>query len=178
MIMRSPTSQPWGAGALTAEKILERWEYLIEQGAGKAEDFFTVAADTLMAAEPPAVTHSRENIRAGGLLTGKNYDFIVVRNRNLKDNRLYLTAFDYGTSLHTVWFLTAEPGLLKRLLAGVLKWFGYDVYALDIPKQLEASAYVSTVHSAAKKAVQALMDKLGQDFSKVNTKTKGFLEIW
>lgn len=164
--------------ALTNEKILERWEYLIEQGSGKAEDIFTVATQSLIAAEPPEVMQTREEIRAGGLLTGKKYAFLVVRNRNLKDNRLYLTAFDYGTSLHTVWFLTAEPGLLKRLLAGILKWFGYDVYALDIPKQLEASAYVSTVHSAAKKAVKALMDTLGQDFSKVNTKTKGFLEIW
>jgi hypothetical protein len=35
------------------------------------------------------------------------------------------------------------------------------------------NAYASTVHSATKKTVQSLMGKMGQDFSKVNTKSKG-----
>ena len=171
--------------ALKDEKIQERWEALIEQGQGQADTIFQAATEYLERAEPPEVRWERRDIRAGGLLSGKKYDFLYARNRHLNDFRLYLTAYDYGTSLHVAWFLTIELPWWKRIVGTILFWTDIlpdpkDVAGagLDIPKQLELSAYAITLHTAAKRSVKVLMEKLEQDFSKVDTKSKGFLQLW
>ncbi len=51
-------------------------------------------------------------------------------------------------------------------------------FALDVFDQQDLQAYVTVAHRCLLKAVRALMDELGQDFSRVNTKSKGFLEVW
>lgn len=173
--------------ALKAKHIERRWHYVIKGAAGRAEEIYTAAAHVLDETKPPAVTYRRETLRAGTLVTGKRYDFLVVSNRHLPDHNIYLLAFDYGTSLFTAWFLTVQPTLLKRILAFYIRltfFFRVKVQAhllatlMDIPKQMESSAYVAIVEDAAHQAVQMLMGQLGQDFSKVDTKSKGFLEIW
>ena len=172
------------SNALKNEKIQERWETLIEDGQGHAEEVLRRATEYFESAQPPEVTWERREIRAGGLLSGKRYDFLTVRNRNLKDFRAYLTAYDYGTSLHVAWFLTIEQSLCKRIMGIILFWQTGFIdpkqlsYALDIPKQLELNAYTTTVHRSTVGSVRALMEQLKQDFSKVDTQSKGFLELW
>lgn len=171
--------------ALKNEKIYEHWEALIADGKGQAESIFNTVERLLEKAEPPEVNFRQQRIRAGGWLSGKTYDFLLVRNRHLKDFRIYLTAYDYGTSLHVAWFLTVEPGFFKRIVSMILFFWAYHIadpealsHNLDVPKQLELSAYSITVHTAAKSAVRALMEQLEQDFSKVDTKSKGVLGLW
>ena len=150
----------------TQDQIVEQWTILIGQGSGNADDVYSVITDVLKSADPPGVTWSREDIHAGGLLYGKSYDGLRIFNPLLRDRKIYIFAYDYGTSLHVAWFMTFQKAFLRR------------VQRIDIPQQLELSAYAQTVHSATKNAVQVLMEKLEQDFSKVNTRTKGFLEFW
>lgn len=166
---------------LRKDQILERWQVLVENGSGSAEDIYDSVVAALESAEPPGVSWQRQEIKAGGLLTGKSYYGLVVTNSYLKDCRIYIFAYNYGTGLHVAWFLSMQVGLLTRsLAAGILKETDPRalVRYLDIPQELELSAYVSTVHGAAKGAVGALMAKLEQDFSSVNTRSKGFLEVW
>jgi len=170
--------------ALKDERIQERWEVLIENGQGQAEVIYQAAVDALERTQPPDTKWERRNIRAGTIITGRVYDFLYVRNSRLKDWRLYLTAYDYGTSLHVAWFLTIERGLLKRLFSTIFFWAaGLEdpskiIFRMDIPKQLTLSAYTTTLHRGAQEGARVLMEKLNQDFSKVNTKSKGFLELW
>lgn len=171
--------------ALKNAKIKERWSALVEQGAGHAEDIYRQANAYLESVRPPDVEWERRDLHAGGVLTGRRYDFLFSRNKRLKSFHLYLTAYDYGTSLHVAWFLTAEPTFLQRLLGVILFWqTGVRddprqlAFILDIPKQLELSAYTTMLHRAAKDAVKTLMEQLKQDFSKIDTRSKGFLELW
>lgn len=171
-------------GALKGSKIKERWEILVPDGGERANAIFESVRAELEHVRPPEVEWERREIHAGGVFTGKRYDFLAVRNAHLRDFRLYLTAYPYGTSLHVAWFLTIEQRFLKRMLGIFLFWYaGLDdpkhlSYRLDIPKQLELSAYTRVVHQAAKGAVKGLMQELKQDFSVVDTKSKGFLELW
>ena len=155
-----------GGSRLTQDQIVEQWTTLVGQGSGNADDVYNVITDVMKSAEPPGVTWSRQEIHAGGLLYGKKYDGLRVNNPLLRDYKIYIFVYDYGTSLHVAWFMTFQKVFLRR------------VQRMDIPQQLELSAYAQTVHSATKNAVQVLMEKLEQDFSKVNTRTKGFLEFW
>jgi len=166
---------------LRKDQILERWDVLIENGRGAAESIYNSIVAALTSAEPPGVSWQRQEIRAGGVLTGKVYDGLVVTNPRLEGCKIYIFAYDYGADLHTAWFLTMQLGWMKSVLAmSFLKLTDPRavIFYLDIPQELELSAYVSTVHDATKKAVGALMGKLEQDFSRVNTKSKGFLEVW
>jgi hypothetical protein len=147
-------------------QIRGQWEALIEQGSGNADAVYEGIEDALKSANPPKVRWERAGIHAGNLMTGKRYDGLKVNNSELKDYRIYIFAYDYGTSLHVAWFLTYQKPWLKF------------IKIIDIPQQLELNAYGNTVHAATKKAVQTLMERLGQDFSKINTKSKGFLEVW
>jgi len=149
-----------------SEQIEEKWETLIEQGSGNMDVIYDAINNFLESANPPKVKWERAVIRAGDLFTGKQYDGLKVVDSYLRDYKIYIFAYDYGTSLHVAWFLTYQKAFFRF------------VKRMDIPQQLEMSAYVTTVHEATKRGVQVLMQNLDQDFSKVNTKSKGFLEIW
>lgn len=163
------------------DQLLERWQVLVESGSGSAEDVYDAMVTALESAEAPGVTWQRQEIQAGAMLTGKSYNGLVITNSYMKEFKIYIFAYDYGTALHVAWFLSMEVGFWTRAFAsGFLKISDPRalVNFLDIPQELTLSAYVSTVHGAAKGAVGALMAKLEQDFSKVNTRSKGFLEVW
>ncbi|MCD6473249.1 hypothetical protein J7K55_09160 [Candidatus Aerophobetes bacterium] len=49
---------------------------------------------------------------------------------------------------------------------------------IDIFDQQDLRAYVTVTHHCLLKAVENLMKELGQDSSKIERKSKGFLEVW
>jgi hypothetical protein len=148
------------------DQIKEKWETLIDRGSGNAETVYEVINSFLESVKPPKVGWERSGIHVGDLFTGKQYDGLKVVDSYLRDYKIYIFAYDYGTSLHVAWFLTYQKDFFRF------------AKRMDIPQQLELGAYITTVHGATKSAVKSLMDKLDQDFSKVNTKSKGFLEVW
>ena len=171
--MRSPSEDLY--------QLLERWQVLVDNGSGSADDVYDAMVTALESAEAPGVTWERQGIQAGGMLTGKSYNGLVITNSYMKKFKIYIFAYDYGTALHVAWFLSMQVGFWTRVFAsGFLKISDPRalVNFLDIPQELELSAYVSTVHGTAKGAVGTLMTKLEQDFSKVDTRSKGFLEVW
>ena len=166
---------------LHKHQILERWEVLIENGQGSAGEIYESIDAALTSVGPPGVSSQRKEIRAGGILKSKVYDGLVVTNPYLGSCRMYVIAYDYGTSLHIAWLLTMQLGWLKHFVTmNILKVADPRslIRYLDIPRELELSAYVTTVHTATKKAAKALMERLKQDFSRIDTKSKGFLEVW
>jgi len=147
-------------------QIVQQWDTLVDQGNGKADVVYDVIDNFVKSTKPPNVRCVRENIHAGDFMTGRDYDGLRVVDSYLRDYRIYIFAYDYGTSLHVAWFLTYQKTIVKL------------AKRMDIPQQLQLNAYVSTIHGATKSGVQTLMESLDQDFSKVNTKSKGFLEVW
>ena len=166
---------------LNKDQILEDWQVLIEKGKGSSENVYEAIVSALKDAEAPGVTWERQEIEAGQILMRKSYNGLVITNSSLKDFHAYIFAYDYGTALHVTWFLSIKAGILAKAVASSL--LGVQdprilVRYLPIFQQLELSAYSTVVHTATKKAVAALMENLKQDFSSINTKSKGFLEVW
>lgn len=166
---------------LKDEKVIDKWLTLVSSAAGKSDVVFDRVRGHLDAVEAPSVSYHTETVKPGlfqGLM-GKKRDFLAVKNQFLSDHKMYIGARDYGTHLSVCWFLTCEPGYFKKKLSTHLT--GSDKalsFALDLFDQEELNAYATAVHSCVKQAVKELMEELGQDFSKVNTKSKGFLEVW
>ncbi|HEX77591.1 MAG TPA: hypothetical protein G4O03_04165 [Dehalococcoidia bacterium] len=104
----------------------------------------------------------------------------MVTNEGLSDYRMYVSARDYGNNLDVSWYLTCEPGFFKRSFSGLLTKGASDKalsFALDLFKQQDLRAYVTVVHHCLLKAVELLMTGLGQDASKIERKSRGFLGV-
>ena len=93
---------------------------------------------------------------------------------------MYIGARDYGNNLDVQWYLTCEPGFFKKTLSSILTKGASDKalsFLLDIFQQQDLTAYVTYIHHCLLKAVEALMTSLGQDFKRVDRKSKGFLGV-
>lgn len=166
---------------LTEEKVVDQWYTLMDGAAGKSDFIFDTTEKHLKTLEAPNVDWGYETVKPGlfkGWM-GKKREFLVVKNKGLKDHQIYVGVRDYGTDLSVSWFLTTEPKYFKALVSsavtGSIKALSF---ALDLFDQEELTAYVTATHHCLLKAVKELMEQSGQDFTKVNTKSKGFLEVW
>ena len=81
-------------------QITERWETLINQGSGNTDAVYEVIYHFLESVNPPKVKWERAGVRAGDLLTGRQYDGLKVTNSYLKDYMMYIFAYDYGTTFY------------------------------------------------------------------------------
>lgn len=95
---------------------------------------------------------------------------------------MYVGARDYGRHLDVSWFLTVEPGFFKKAFSDILTK-GANPMALsmmlDLFDQQDLRAYVTAVHRCCiRQAVEELVATLGQDSSRFDWKSKGFLEVW
>ncbi len=173
---------------LKGEKVAERWATVIEGGQGKADRVFEIARDFLEKSEAPSVSWETVDAQPSRLkgLVGKKREHILVVNKDLKPYRMYIGARDYGTHLDVSWFLTEEPSILRiigRLFLSAITFGIYLIYWLlfkgpDIFDQQDLRAYVTVGHHAVLRAVDTLMEELNQDISRIDRKSKGFLEVW
>ena len=166
---------------LVDEKVMDRWYALLDDASDKKDFIFQTTEEYLEKLEAPSVDWDYEEVKPGlfkGWM-GKKRHFLVVKNRGLKDHKMYIGVRDYGTALSVSWFLTAEPKYFKGLLSKTMTNDSQALsFALDLFDQEELSAYVTAAHRCLLKSIEQLMQKAGQDFSKLDTKSKGFLQVW
>jgi len=177
------------------EKILDRWSLLIEGAQGRGDEVIKKTVEFIKEASAPGVEAEMARVFPPGVpkfLSGvikgvfeKGRDYLMVTNEGLGKVRLYVGAQDYGNNLYVSWYLATEPGLLDHFsafltgaIAGTFTEKGKWVPVVrDLFMQEELTAYVTCVHHCILKAVESLMMSLGQDFSKVDRKSKGFLGV-
>ena len=112
---------------------------------------------------------------------GETRDFLIVTNRvnaKLSNFKTFVNANDYGESLFVSWYLTYRPDFwhaLLMLLPGVKKVLSLD--ELNLFNKQDLTAYVTNVHHCLLEAVEKMMEGKGQDTSKIDRKSKGFLGI-
>jgi hypothetical protein len=155
---------------------------LIDNAQGKTEELYQTTMRFIQESRAPEVKIEEVKVRPSWLagLFGRERKYLMVRNEGLKDYRMYVGARDYGNNLDVSWYLTCEPGFLKKTFSRILtegatdKAFSFD---LDIFQQQDLTAYVTCVHHCLLKAVEAIMLGLGQDFSKIERKSRGFLGV-
>ena len=172
-----------GTVRLDDQKIKNRWGQIIEGGSGKSDVILKLTQEFLKEGQAPGVTWDFIDVKTGWFSSRRQY--LGVSNEMLKDWRMYIAARDYGSYLDVQWYLTVEPGFLKRTLSKAVSKAASGQsddqvlsYVLNIFEQQELNAYTSTVHHCLKKAVEKVATDAGQDPSKYNWNSKGFLDIW
>lgn len=178
-------------------RIVNDWSVLIAGAQGKEETLVKHVIQTLKDLETPNLKVERRKVSLSGMFAESRKQ-LVVENRRLRGYHVFVSTMDYGKQLSVSWYLmlrenwltrmlqmaTLHPflGLLAFPLVLVAKIF-YGTRGLTIPELMnmfdleELTAYGTTVHHAVTKATEELMNSLNQDFSKVDTKTRGFLNI-
>jgi hypothetical protein len=169
---------------LKDEKLLDTWGIVVEHAAGRQEGLLRAINQLLVYSELPGIQWQMMEVQPGMIkgFFGKKRDYLMVTNQAMKDYRMYVGAREYGRHLDISWFLTVEPGFFKRAFSKALTE-GASAnalsFALDIFDQQDLRAYVTAVHHCCvREAVEQLAGELGQDASKFDWKSKGFLEVW
>ena len=169
---------------LKDEKLLDSWGVVIEQGAGREQHLIQAIGQYLAQSEIPGIGWQMVEASPGMIkgFFGKKRDYLMVTNQALKDYRMYVGARDYGKHLDISWFLTVEPGFFKKAFSEMLtKGASPNALSmlLDLFDQQDLRAYVTAVHRCCvRRAVEELVANLGQDASRFDWKSKGFLEVW
>lgn len=152
-------------------KVVDAWNVLIPNAAEKVFTIFDLVQEYLTNADLPSVTWKMD--KSGGR------DCLVIAHQYLRDYFMYVSAREYGTFLEVNWSLTIEPGFFNKTFAKMVPGvYGMMHSGLDFYAQQELSAYTTVVHQSVKDAVKSIMDELNQDFSKINTRSRGILEVW
>lgn len=163
--------------AIKHDSVASSWNTLVINGAGHDKWVMDTVEQMIKDAQMPGVTTGQQDINSG--LFGQGRRFLCVNYNRLRDYRLYIGARDFGTNLDVSWYLTIQPGGLKRMMS---KYMTGNPQALsmqvDFFSQQDLSACVGFAHYCVTTTVKQLMDQLKQDPTGLNTKSKGFLELW
>jgi len=181
--------------------ILERWSVLIDDSSGKGERIFEMVEQGLKEKKTPKVNAVRRMVAPSffKMIQGKEKPFLVVSNTYLKGYKMYVGATDYGTQIFVSWYLCLEPNKYLKMIMALPWWAQLMLFPvvllimfglwlkrkskavspefMDIFDMEELSAYVSTVHHALIDATGKIAKEVDFDFTKVDTVSRGFLNI-
>jgi hypothetical protein len=162
---------------LKSETVVERWEQLIEGGAGKDQWILDTTERLVKDANIPNVSSRREAVSAS--LFGEKRNFLIVTHKALREYEMFIGAREYGRHLAVSWYVTVNPSFLKRSVSKRIRG-NPNALSEEIPvfAQQDLSAYVGIAADCVKKACETLMDELKLDTSTIDRKSKGVLNIW
>ncbi|MFH1029920.1 MAG: hypothetical protein V1770_01520 [bacterium] len=183
---------------LKDEKILERWAQLFPDAQGRSEKIFIEVRKEIDKLNPPHVLLREKNV-AGGVIKGQEKrKMLIAENNKLAGLIMYVGARDYGNQLLVSWYLVQEATWLDRLcqaleLNVIVTIIFLPLYLIvklieRVTKRVslenmgvfeteELSAYTGAVHSAVINASRMVAEEINFDFSKVDTKSRGFLNL-
>jgi hypothetical protein len=165
---------------LEDEKIIDRWSIIIENAQGNSERVYQDTENFVKESKAPGIDLDRVRVQTGWLkgLFGNKREYLMASNEDLKDYRMFIAARDYGDNLDISWYLTCEPGFFKKKLSNILTSGASDKalsLSLDLFQQQDLNVYATVVHHCLIKAIEVAMADFGQDFSKIDRKSRGFL---
>ena len=171
---------------LKDETVIREWEQLLLNTHEHRDKLMDDIESKLDAANiSDFCSWSREEVQSSGWFSKVKREFIIVKNEQFKDYRTYISAHIYGTHLYVSWFVTVEPGFLKKTVSDRLSksLVGKEVQGLlSAPKNIliaqDLSAWSTITHEVVLEAVSELMDALGQDPSMLRRDVKEVLQGW
>lgn len=170
---------------LGKDTILDSWSVLIEGAQGKSREFYDLLLKLIGEQEMPhvraemvtAFPHGGAKVFSAFFESVKalGREYLMVSHDRLKPHKMFVGARDYGKNLSVSWYLVCEISFLDALFKKREEKIIYTpIYLFD---QEELTSYVTCAHHCVLKAVESIMNKVGQDFSKVDRKSKGFLGV-
>ena len=181
-------------------KTINSWSSLIGKAQGKNEILFNNVKKILGEIGVPNIDVDHRNVSLSGLsgMFAGGRRQLVVENNKLKGYHLFVSIEDYGKQLNVSWYLMLRTNWLTDMLrmAAIhpftmlfmfpVVFFAkifYSSTGATIPELMnvfdieELTAFTATVHHAVTGAVEEVMKGMDMDFSKVDTKARGFLNI-
>jgi len=184
---------------LKEEEIVERWSALIPEANGRGKELFRRIKEIIKGVEAPKIEFVEKAISPSLIrkLKGEAKTFLVAQNTYLEGYLMYIGASDYGKQLFVSWYLTLEPGGAEKFIANLPWWAQLPLLPIVIPFIIyrkfrkkavappdmdilhleELTAYVTTGHHAVIDATREISQSVNFDFTKVDTKSRGFLNI-
>jgi hypothetical protein len=162
---------------LDNERVLDSYNYLVEQGAGREQWVLDTTEQTIKDARIPGVYTEQKDVSS--VFLGDKRKFLVVRHAKYNEYHMFMGARSFGEHLDCGWFLVCEPGLFKRTVSrhatGNPTAFSQklDFFSIQDIKALKAVS-----HDAFKRSLEMLHEELKLDPSGLNADTKGFLNAW
>lgn len=162
------------ATAILKKNVISEWGKLLYGAAGKADTFYKLVIKHLEEAGVPGILVEYEDVGAkkglfGGTkgeirryLTISSSEFPLVKHR--------IGAEDFGTCLSISRYLSSrDVELAGRLM---------DPDTMSIFESEKLVIYNTVAQNAVVEAVRDIMNELGQDSSDIDTKSKGYLDVW
>lgn len=169
--------------SLKNQNITERWFTAIGGATGQSDKLLRDFMSRVQAAGIPDIEAEKQSVSVGlgsklkGMFSGgasQDRSMIVITNKSLPGWLIYTGARDYGKQLLVSWYLVTDEKEMPQLARTIGTMANME---LDIFKAEELSAFVTVVHNAIKDAVKESMSELSLDFTKVDTHTRGFLNL-
>lgn len=160
---------------LTGKNHSETWSVLIEDASGRGQEIYARIRKILEHHKVPNLIAEDKEVASSMIegMKGNKRPFLMVRNSSLVGFRIYIGAGDYGNQLAVWWYMVPITNVWKRR-KGILKGLPAE---MDIFDQQDLISFLTTVHHAVVKASEEVSDSVGFDFSKVDQKSRGFLNI-
>jgi len=164
-------------------EIQDNWSILIRGAKGQGDQVISKTKELISASKAPSVEMKEEKVGPGLAPTpiGETREFLIVADRRtlkLGCFKTFVNAVDYGDGLFVSWYLTYMPDAwqtVASLFPGARKVVGLD--DLNLFDKQDLTAYVTCVHYCLRNAAEKLMLDLGQDPSKIDRRSRGFLGI-
>jgi hypothetical protein len=150
---------------------------MVEKGAGRSKDVMQTTERLIIEANMPGVKTRMDTVSTG--IFSQRRNFLIVTNDNHKDYRLFINARDYGTVLDASWYVVLEPRGIKRAISKAMTGNPLEFSRqVDMFTQQDIRAFTTVATEMFKKALDDLLEELKLDPSVLNTKSRGYLNIW
>jgi len=164
-------------------EILEQWTALIREAQGQGDKLMLATEELVAATKAPSLEMIEEAVGPSLSETtfGKTRKFLIVINKiglKFRSYKIFVNANDYGNNLFVSWFLTYKPDWwesVRLLMPGAKQVL--NLAELNLFDRQDVAAYATNVHHCFLAAVDKLLLELGQDPSKLDRKSRGFLGI-
>ncbi len=181
-------------------RTVSSWTTLVPGAEGKGDAIFKAAKESIGKAAAPNLVVEERRVSVNDL--AKRYGerrLLVVENRKILGYYAFVSVMDYGHQLSVSWYLMFQENWFTKFMKTAVKggviaflanWFVvimarifYAARRCTIPELMnifdaeELTAYTTTVHHAVTGAVEELMGGMNMDFSRVDTRSRGFLNI-
>ena len=148
---------------LKEENIVDQWQGFIPQAQGSAEKIFAETERRINDANIPDIKVIRKELIEG---RKSSVCLLVYGAKPFDKFCTFIIARDYGKNLLVSRYVTCSERDIKMVFRL------YDLFAKE-----EFGAYISTIHAALLDAVKQIAVEFKHDFSKMNTKSRGILNI-
>ena len=184
---------------LKESEIVEQWSVLIEGAQGRQQEFYKMIENRLDELQPPKFSVAQEKVYPSLIrrIKGDSKLFLLIKSKYFDGYVVNICAQEYGKQLLIAWYLTQRPSKFMQFMSdlpGALVIMVYPVYLLimlydkitkrrvtldnmDLFDRQELSAFAGTVHHCVVFGSENIADAVGFDFSKVDRKSRGFLNL-